>query len=227
MESKYVNAFFEDGSLRLSSVSQFSKHVDEQRLDVGEGKIMFVHRTNQRGGQTLVTWAMQGTNTYILSATMRYNQDLCKSFNSDSYIRINDSIGFGTAIARHIPFFLAGFEGPCLYQERKIIERDLGYIDINQFKDPDITTSVDDTLLNGLARISLKPDISLPSGNPRLTQFILSRMQHYAMFLKDKKYSHQVEYRFVWAIPGDATDSLDIKVPEAIQFCEKPNPLTE
>lgn len=227
MDSKYVEAFFTDGSLRLSSMSLFSKHTDEQRLDAGEGKVMFVHRTNQGGGQTLATWAIQGTNAYVLSTSMMYDRDLCESFHSDSYIRINDSIGFGTAIALHIPALLLGLEGPCLYQGKKIIEKDLGYIDISQFQDPDNTERVDDTLLKQLDQISLRPDTALPAGNARLTQLILRRMQHYALFLKDKRFSRQVEYRFVWVLANGADDYLEVKVPEAIQFCEKPNPLIE
>ncbi|MDZ7843051.1 MAG: hypothetical protein U5R46_19870 [Gammaproteobacteria bacterium] len=39
-------------------------------------------------------------------------------------------------------------------------------------------------------------------------------------FVKPDKYAHQCEYRFVWKMPGDVTEPLDLKCPEAIQFCE-------
>jgi len=221
MDSKYVDAFFADGSLRISSFSKFHKHADEQRLDKGEGKTMFVHRTNQRGGQTITAWTIQGANAYVLSTSMRHDQDLLHSFNSDSYIRIKDSSAFGMAIARHIPHLVAGFEGACLYQERKIIKRDLGYIDLNQFQDPQ----------NPLPVIDQKEipysGLPLPSNNPKLTDYILSQLGHYSMFLKDKIFAHQSEYRFIWVTANNTEDYLDIKVPEAIQFCEKPSLITE
>jgi hypothetical protein len=37
LESKYVDAFFQEGSLRLSSFERFAQHPDEQRKDAGEG----------------------------------------------------------------------------------------------------------------------------------------------------------------------------------------------
>jgi len=221
MDLKYVDAFFTDGSLRISSFSRFHKHKDEQRMDKGEGKALFVHTTEQRGGQSLTACIEQGTNAYILSTTMRYDQDFLNVFNTDSYMRINDSSAFGMAIAKHIPNLITGHEGSCLYQESKIIYRDLGYIDINQFRDPNNPQPVID-------QEEIPYDgLPLPSDNPLLKEYIFSNVGHYAMFLKDKIFAHQCEYRFIWAIKDDAADYLDIKVPEAIQFCEKPNSATQ
>ena len=201
LDKKYADAFFTDGSIRLSSFSQFHNHIDEQMLDKQEGKAMFVHRTNQGGGQTIEVFARYGTNAYILSTSMRYDTELMKAFNSDSYIRINDSTNFGIAISRYIQGLTSAFEGPCLYQSNKIIERDLGYIDITKFRD------------------KVKKNL--------LDEFVNSQMQHYPLFLKDKPYAHQSEYRFVWIIRDKTYDYIDIKVPEAIKFCQQPNSLTE
>lgn len=206
LESRYVDQFFIDGTLRLSSFSQFHKHQDEQRLDVREGKTMFVHRTSQGGGQTIEAWTTHGLNAYVLSTTMRYDEELLKAFHCNSYIRINDSTNFGMAIARQVPSLIAAFEGPCLYQDKKIIEKDLGFVDMNQFRDSKNPASVRKDLLNS---------------------FIVSQMQHLPLFLKDKSYAHQTEYRFVWITREGASDYLDIKVPDAIGLCDKPNALTQ
>jgi hypothetical protein len=204
IDSEYVDSFFKEGSLRLSSFSQFHKHKDEQRLDKNEGRTMFVHRTNQGGGQTITAWATHGVLAYVLCAAMRYDKNLMESFGCNSYFRISNSTNFGMAIARQIPGLVAAFEGPCLYQDKKIIEQDLGYIDINQFKNP-----------QGQIRKEV------------LNDFIVSMMAHYPLFLKEKSFAHQVEYRYVWIVKNKESDFLDIKVPEALQFCEKPNELTE
>lgn len=34
-------------------------------------------------------------------------------------------------------------------------------------------------------------------------------------------YSHQNEYRFIWANNGDITGTTEIECPEAIQFCKR------
>jgi hypothetical protein len=206
LPGQYADAFFADGSLRLSSFSQFRKHENEQKLDRHEGKTMFVHQTNQGGGQTIEAFSTHGTNAYVLSTTMRYDAELMKAFGCDSYIRINRSMDFGVAIARHISGLVSAFEGPCLYQSMKIIEKDLGYVDVNRFRDPKNPQQIRKDLLS---------------------EFILSQMEHYPLFMKDETFAEQSEYRFVWITRNEPSDYLDIKVPDAMQFCSKPNHLTE
>jgi hypothetical protein len=44
------------------------------------------------------------------------------------------------------------------------------------------------------------------------------------MFLKEKRYQNQCEYRFVWAINTQfytMSDFIDIECKEAVQFCER------
>lgn len=40
-------------------------------------------------------------------------------------------------------------------------------------------------------------------------------------FVKPVAYSNQSEFRFTWQMPSDVDVPLDIKCPEAIQFCER------
>jgi hypothetical protein len=202
---EYVDEFFKDGSLRINSISRFQKHSDEQRRDRGEGIQLFVHNTNENGGQAITTW-VKVEKAYVLSCTMQFDSGLMKRFNTDSYIRINETTSFGSVVARHIPGFKVGFEGHCLYQDKKISLFDAGFIDTKPFLDPNIPEEV---------RAS------------SVEQFVFSNLRHIPYFLKDKRYRHQCEYRFV-RITGDETpDYIDIKVPEALQFCEKQNPLLE
>ncbi|MHB8093825.1 MAG: hypothetical protein ACYDH0_02690 [Candidatus Aminicenantales bacterium] len=203
---QYVDEFFKDGSLRLSSFALFKKHQDEQRLDKNEGTVFFVHRSQQGSGQTIEAWGHYGLNAYVLSATMLHNEDLLKSFGCNSYIRINNPTEFGICIAKHVPGLEAGLEGPCLYQGMKIIERDLGFIDITKFKDP-----ADPSKL----------------AKPRLDRFIIDQMKHYPFFLKEKSFSHQAEYRLLWITSSPIDGFIDIKVPEAIPLCSRSSPLTE
>lgn len=207
LPATYVGAFFNDGSLRLSSFAVFKKHEDEQRFDDREGRTMFVHVTQQGGGQSLSAWGRHGLNAYVLCATMRHDEALMRNFGCDSYIRINDPTKFAVLLAKHVPGFLVGAEGPCLYQDKRIIERDLGYIDLDKLpRDPSDPT---------------KPD------KRAIDRFINDQMQLYPFFLKPRPYANQVEYRLLWVSPAAAEGFLDIKVPEAIPLCSRPNSLTD
>jgi hypothetical protein len=197
IDAQYVDAFFADGSLRVSSFARFAKYPDEQRFDDDEGKTYFVHRTTQRGGQTISAVTTQGINAYVLCTAMNCNAENKEAFGP-SYFRIGDTTAFGTAIARHIPNLVAGFEGPCMYQNKKIIVRDVGYIDLDQFKDP----------------TSGQVDMQLVS------DFVFGQLQHYGVFLKAATFRNQAEYRFVWLTRGPAQEYLDLKVPEARTVCE-------
>jgi len=58
--------------------------------------------------------------------------------------------------------------------------------------------------------------------NQRINQLIGSGAE--LMFLKEKKYQDQVEYRFIWAINNQfypMKEYIYIECKEAIQFCER------
>lgn len=206
LPKKYVDSFFNDGSLRLSSFSQFHRHEDEERLDQHEGDTLFVHRTGQNGGQTITAKAMHGLHAYVLCAAMRHDEALRQSFGCDSYFRVSNSTAFGMEIARSIPNLVASFEGPCLYQVNKIIEKDLGYIEMEKFSVEGNPNQVDDLLLS---------------------KFINEQLGHYPLFLKDRSYAHQCEYRFVWMVKEKIADFLDLKVPNARIYCTPPRQLAD
>jgi hypothetical protein len=202
-DEQFVDAFFADGSIRLSSFGRFRSHEDEQRLDKAEGDTNFLHRTNQGGGQSIFVTARYGHNAYMLSTSTRTGPELRAKFGQ-YYIRISDPTQFGIALSKHVPGLLSGFEGGCLYQQTKTIERDLGYIDPKQFEDN-----------QGKAK------------EKELWDFINTNMQHWPYFLKHGRFAEESEYRFVWLTRAVASPTLDIKVPEAIQFCERANAVTE
>jgi hypothetical protein len=206
LPSKHVDEFFNDGSLRLSSFSMFKQHEDEQRLDKKEGETLFVHRTQEGGGQTIAAKAYHGLNAYALSASIQCDKTLMTTFGCDSYIRINDPTGFGHCVSNHLPDYIGGAEGLCLYQDNKIIERDLGYVDPLPYLYPNNTRKRREKLIS---------------------KFVNDQMGHFPFFLKDRFFSHQFEYRLVWVTSGQVSGYLDLKVPEAIRYCSRPNAITE
>lgn len=197
LEAEFVEAFFADGTLRLSSFERFSKHEDEQRLDAAEGEYTFVHLTQDQGGQTIYANGRITMNAFVLCATMYHSKSLMDAFKCTSYIRINDTTKFAAAVAKRLPGLRRGFEGPCLYQSKKTIQRDLGYLDPAQIKS--------------------KQDAE---------RIVHNAMEQFPLFLKDATFLHQSEYRFLWDVFSHS-EYIDLKVPEARQFCSEPNSLIE
>src|SRR6185437_2766358 len=67
LESKWIDAFFEDGSLRLSSFRQFAQHEDEQRHDPAEG---WGIRAGVGPNMTVFMVGGRGSDAYVLCGTV-------------------------------------------------------------------------------------------------------------------------------------------------------------
>lgn len=61
----------------------------------------------------------------------------------------------------------------------------------------------------------LKPDHSFERIDHRTVEMIGEAMN----FVKPMRYSHQLEFRFVWKMPAHVRGSLVIECPNAVQFC--------
>ena len=135
-----------------------------------------------------------GENAYVLCTTLWHNEQLMKDFQSDAYIRIHDPAEFGRRVAGHIPGFVEGGEGPCMYHRHRYIESNVSEAD---------RASVD----------KAAPSVAAA----------LDAIGHYPLFLKHRSYSHQAEYRLVWTTDAPLKVAhLDIKVPEARDLCSRP-----
>ena len=200
LEKRFVDAFFETGKLRISSFSSFSEHSDEQRLDTSEGKGIVSHTNSEGEGQTIIAAIGQGHNAYVLCASTFYGSNLADAFNTDSGFRIDDIFGFANAISRHVPGFNIGLEGPCLYLEQRVLERDMGRIDLEEMR--------------------ISPDSNnLDMGKMMGSMFSIAGDDMF--FLEHSKYAHQSEYRLLWHTPKEVQSSLDVECPEAAKFCTR------
>jgi hypothetical protein len=196
MRAEHVDSFFRDGSLRLSSFAAFKQHTDEQRRDEREGSSLLIHTNREAGDQTLAAWGDYGSSAYVLCGSLRQDGVLMKDLECDSYIQINNTARFRELVAKHIAGFRFAKEGPCRYQEMKIVDRDLGPVDVELL-------SLEE--LYGLVHDQLKDD---------------------SIFLKEQRFSHQAEYRLLWFTSGTTEPFIDIQVPEAIRLCSRPQTST-
>lgn len=201
MDAQYVKAFFEHGKLRLSSFRQFTQHADEQRLDVEEGEVsLLIQPPSGEQGHAMYAAIRVAASAYALSTTLRNDDWIAEAFGSRAYIKINNPTAFGIAIARRIPGFRLGVEGPCRYQVNRVVYKPLPGITAGDFRDES-------------GAVDLR----------KISQFFQEHVESYPYFLKHTRFAPQSEYRFIWECEGECADFLDLVVPEAIQYCEPPS----
>lgn len=200
MEQRWVDEFLATGSLRLSSFRKFAKHTDEERHDAGEG--MAGMNINYGGGQHLAGVGFFGSEAYVLSTSTVQSTDLMKQFaGSDGYFKIKDSVAFAAAVSAHIPGFMFGYEGLCIYESARLVTGDYAK-PLMPVPPPDSENEAEKYFAD-------------------MEQKIHKDTQLAPYFMKPLKYVHQSEYRFVWCASQPTQETIDIVCPEARQFCEK------
>jgi hypothetical protein len=199
LESQYVDSFFKDGSLRLSSFAHFAKHPDERLRDTGEGR---GSRFGLGPHATIAVFGGRGMDCYVLCATLHNTEDVRRQFGSDSCIAIDDILSFANAVSLKIPYFSSGFEGPVIYQDDTTIKKNIGAMKAEElterYKNPD-----------GTVRMDMIQEVARMAGG----------IEEY--FVKHSQHARECEYRLLWATGGNVEPFIDIKVPDAIRFCRR------
>jgi len=199
MPKEYVDIFFSDGILRLSSFSAFSKHKDEQRMDKTEGEGLLIN-TDKVTGQELWAVLKQGNNAYVLCGSTKYSNDLAEAFSTDSGFRINDPTAFGCIISQALAGSRGGLEGACLYRDGITVKRYAETMDLESMKIHPDRKELDMGEMIG--------SISNMAGDD-------------LYFLKNMKYQHQAEYRLIWHVGYDIDEFIEVRCPDAVQLCTR------
>lgn len=200
MAREYVDLFFNDGILRLSSFAAFAAHPDEERNDPQEGWGVVIHQNAEGTGQTIGANMQQGSNSYVLCGATALSESLEETFGVNSGFRINDTTTFAHAISVEVPRFTYGAEGPCLYVHRRTVDRDMGRIELES-----MTTTPDHEALD-MGRVSTA--LNEMAGDD-------------LYFMKLAKYAHQSEYRLLWFVRDPVEGFIDIRCPQAAQVCTR------
>jgi hypothetical protein len=198
LESEWVDEFFKNGILRLSSFKKFHQHEDEQRGDKQEGSNMIfgVGSENQFGAMT-----SNGHDAFVLSTSLTYNEDLYHDFDVDACFIIEKPHEFMESIMKAIPEFKGVNFGPCLYQPDRIIQRQMPGFNLDSIK------SDDEPNTNDMGKMFNQ--INQASGLD-------------VLFSKTNEYAHQHEYRMLWHTYLDPMpEHIDLIVPDAVQYCRK------
>lgn len=198
LESKWVDDFFKNGKLRLSSFKKFHQHQDEQRGDKKEGSNLVVGLGSEK---QFFAMTGNGYDAFVLSTSMSYNEKMFDDFGIDSCFVIEKPYEFMDEIIRAIPEFKGINFGPCLYQPDKTITRQLPYFNLDSIKSED------------------NPDTN---DMDKMFHVINQASGLDVLFSKTNEYSHQHEFRMLWHTYLDPMpEHIDIIVPEARKFCRK------
>ncbi len=200
LENKYIDQFFEDGTIRLSSFKKFHQHIDEQRGDKSEGNNMVV---GNGGEKQFTAMTYSGSDAFVLSTSLMLNEQMYIDFKVDGCFVIEKPFEFMDAIAKKLESFKGVNFGPCLYKPDRIIQRNMPGFDLDSFKSDDDPNNMD---------------------MGKMFNSIQEAGRNDTLFAKTNEYSPQHEYRFLWHTEMEPLpDFIDIKVPEAIEFCRKLN----
>ena len=204
MDKEFIDLFFEKGILRISSFKKFKEYPDEVRGDKNEGSGS-VTGTSDTSGFQFHVMSGTGSDAYMLCGSIIDSASIRNTFNTETCFRIVKPLDFSVAVSNAILGFKQSFQGFCNYREHRIIKKLIPGMDISDFTGPE------GTIIFGGEK-----------GNQRTNEILGNGID--LMFLKEKKYQEQCEYRFVWTINKQfyqMADYIDIECKEAVQFCER------
>lgn len=199
MDKRYVDKFFDTGELKLSSFRSFSKHADESRRDGSDGKSIHFIRT--KSGQSLFVPLIMNTAPNVLVLCGTANDYLRSSWykpRNRHAIVICDQVGFGLQVAIELKVnygldvkLMAN--GYCIYRTAGL-ELLADSFDIESFK-----------------------KLTKEERQHALVNFIGPR--HF--FRKGLRYSHEVEFRWIWVSKNECPENLVVTIPEPTKYCFK------
>ena len=201
LKREYVDNFFKDGELRLSSFKKFRQHPNEKAKDGMEGILSVVGY--HRPSNSHITGIQQaGWHSYILCGTAHNTKEKVNSFDTDAAIQIFDTTNFGIEIGKQIGGLRKGIEGFCIYNDGPI-----------EFLLPD------DALPHEILK---EADKHAATGRDDLSHFTngMETSQTNAVYFKKRPaFQHEMEYRWVWVTDNREESEIIIKCPSARAFC--------
>lgn len=203
MHNEWIERFFKYGELRLTSYQKFRKdNLDEIRGDEQEGTTEY-RIWNRNEDFHCKLQRTTGDRHYIFCTSQLFDVSLMNkdNFNCDGCFKIKNTTAFGNEIALKIKNYLYGNEGPAIYSPTGQVDIKTGDYGIEDFTKENWLKLEQKSMFEVFNEISER-DNSI-------------------FFSKRDKYSYQKEYRLTWAYDTQETpDYIDIKVPNAVKYCE-------
>jgi len=200
MERKYVESFFENGEIKLSSYSKFRQHPNEKLKDGMEG-IHFIVGYHRPSNSHISGIHESGWQSYILCGTTHNTKEKLNNFGYDAAIQIFDTTNFGIEIGKQISGLKKGVEGFCIYND--------GPIEILL---PD-NVPPHELMMAAEKNYDGSSDDLSPITNGMETP------QNTVYFKKRPQFQHEMEYRWIWETENRDESDIIVKCPSARTYC--------
>ena len=200
----YIDAFFRDGSLRLTTYDHCKGLEDPARRDTKDGKRNYLLA---HGNMAMAGIQGVGRKSYLLCTSMRAD---VKHFDVRSYFKVADPLGFAVAVARSVPKFQNGRLGMCLYKD-----------------DTSLSGLSDRPLTPNLYEIIRTQDRhgiekALNEMNQFHADLLDKALGAETYFVKAKvPFEEDAEFRFVFTCDEEVTGPIIVSCPDAIKFCTR------
>lgn len=241
LEQEYIDKFFEEGIIQLSSFAQFAEHEDEARKDSDEGvNIMTVEDEDS----AIIGVGAAGRDAYVFCGSTIASDELMEEFGVDGYFKINDTRAFAREISKSleqsddVKQVKRGVEGFCEYADGNRIQTE-SEVEIpeelkeSNYKGFSFEKSEEEIpeALKGrrddgksenekpdhIKDISRDDNISVENIEAQLNQAV----GYDPLFVKDKQYQQQSEYRWLWHVDGEMSSTIQIECMGALEYCER------
>lgn len=196
MDQKYIDLFFDDGTLKLSSFESNRNIEDAIRKDKNEGTgdHFVISRDRKR---VLPMKARAFDHRMFCTSFSADTEGMMKHFNKNGCFEIINTTGFGYEVARSLEQFQFGLEGIVTYKNNCKI-----YLPLERHQYlPDLMNDVP------------------PNEILFLYLDFLGRTNFDIFFTKNNQFESEHEYRFTWKCKPN--HSIYIKCPGAIKYCRK------
>jgi hypothetical protein len=208
MHAAYVDKFFFDGSLLLTTYEKCRTHESLVRRDSREGKsnFHFTHGIHAVSGIQDV-----GKQSYMLCTSATLSEEIMMGFGVDSWIEIVDPPAFAEAVSRSIQGFIELRLAPCQYVSERSLERTT-----RRPVMPDPTPPVEAANRgDGEAVVA-----AFHAMNRSLADRLDEEMKDKTYFLKEAvPFEVENEFRFVWTVDHEVVVPRVFACKDAVKYC--------
>ena len=208
MAAEYVEQFFLDGSLLLTTYENCRTHEDLVRRDAREGKVNY-HLLH--GSQAVSGIQGVGKRSFMLCASSTLSAEMMTRFGTKNWIEIIDPLAFAEAISRKLPGFLQLRMAPCRYVSERSVER--------QTARPIMP---DPAQLLQAARSGAYGGVeaAFHAMNRELADRLTDELDDDPYFIKEAvPFDVEDEFRFVWTVSDEVISPLVVNCKEASKYC--------
>lgn len=198
--SKFVQEFFDSGSLRLSTFPAFNgPNIPDHKRDAGEGK-SFVSTEREGGRYVGITFV--APKVLVLCASMIDTPEQAKRLSDDgvSGFRIRDLDRFAHAVGESLPGCHGLAHGPCNYDGRVHSSYPERVIELTEAMRHAHDATMKELMMQAFAELKSAP------------------VEQY--FAKETCHRGDAEYRFVWFMDREIREPETHVCPAARAFCE-------